>query len=502
MKNISHIDAIFLAILGIFSVLWVYEIVDMIQPYYEFRWAFIIFLISLFVYYVVKNGGISFVSSPKSINQLQEIFEGETYMWKMLRTLKQYRDVWVYGGFLFVYGVIICSLFINTWSLLQYSVWIFCFVYLIAKLLGFQLDFKIPKSHISNTNTLRFFLISLGLFIIVLTLIFNSFEIDTWVRWAWYILLSWVYVCLWMVLFFSWNIRFHRLVSPYNIFSGVLILSLLGFLAFQNGFLNFSKTPPTPPAQQAELVSEPVIAESETISDEVEIAYETRLVSQAYFLSPWLQLGSSGDQVKPLQEVLLNLGYFNEDIDGEFDEWTRLALVEALRTECSWPESTSWIFGSQALSCINDLEISLPVDEPTSWETEALSEQEVWGDTEPVPEQDIQTPGVQESEIQESTVIWEEEVSYETQQVSQVYTLIANLRIWSEWPAVSDLQRVLGQLQYYTGEVSGEFDEGTSQALIDTLKSECSWPESTRGIFWPLAKECIDSLEIPVLQEI
>ena len=61
-----------------------------------------------------------------------------------------------------------------------------------------------------------------------------------------------------------------------------------------------------------------------------------------------------------LQYVLQILGYFTAEASGNFDEETRLALVEALKTECDWPDSTQGIFGPQAKECIDNLEITLP----------------------------------------------------------------------------------------------------------------------------------------------
>jgi hypothetical protein len=89
-------------------------------------------------------------------------------------------------------------------------------------------------------------------------------------------------------------------------------------------------------------------------------------------------------------------------------------------------------------------------------------------------------------------------VEYEQVLVSSNYDIETGLALGSLGQGVSDLQTVLGNLQYFIGEVSGNFNEDTRQALTDALISECEWPESTRGIFGPQAKECIDNLEISI----
>lgn len=80
--------------------------------------------------------------------------------------------------------------------------------------------------------------------------------------------------------------------------------------------------------------------------------------------------------------------------------------------------------------------------------------------------------------------------------VSQVYAIESGLSVWSEWGDVINLQQTLEQLSYYTGAIDWVFDEDTRLALRNTLMGECEWPESTRWIFGPQAKQCIDNLEI------
>lgn len=108
-------------------------------------------------------------------------------------------------------------------------------------------------------------------------------------------------------------------------------------------------------------------------------------------------------------------------------------------------------------------------------------------------------PGIISSEATLDT-LWEadREVSYENVLVGNQYDIPAWLALWSTGESVELLQTVLGNLQYFLWEVDGVFGEDTQSALTQALQEECSWPDTTRGIFGPLAKECIDSLEISI----
>ncbi len=528
MKKYSPIDIAFFAALCIFSIIWIYELIKLLSLYYSFFRATILFLFICLIYFLWKNRRLYSFYVPKVSKQTENLPSFRVLIWKYLLDLKRYKELIVYICFILLCISIIVSMLFNTGTVLLWSIVWFYSIYFLAKLWGFKLNFQISKGSIMRGNGLKFFLITLGGFIVMLTIIFNWFNIELWERNFWYVILSGIYLLLGWVLFFSWDLRLWRLFSVYNILSLFLIWGLVWFLAFQNGFFSFlDPVEEKPVIQREEWLEDPVILEPNIISDEVEVVYETKTVSEAYFLNPGLQLWSSGDQVKPLQEVLLNLWYFNEDIDGEFDEPTRLALVNALRDRCWWPESTRGIFGPQAKACIDTLEISVPVEnietlqeevvsedaiivseevESGSWETlddisqsGALLDEEIREETENIPEETNIEEEISENNGNTET-LWVEEVSYETRSVRETYSLVPDLRLWSSWEAVSDLQRVLGTLQYYIGDITWNFDEATWEALTNALRTECWWPASTRWIFGPLAKTCIDSLNIPVSQ--
>lgn len=193
-----------------------------------------------------------------------------------------------------------------------------------------------------------------------------------------------------------------------------------------------------------------------------EFITEKKKISQLYVLSEWMSLGSNGWQVFSLQEALKHLWYFPYDISGYFWELTQDALRDALIEECNWPESTKGIFGPQAQQCINNLELDVVVENPET----------IFEDTQEVEE------------------IWE------VKKVSELYNLQAGMWVWNIGQQVSDLHEVLSLLGYYNGTQKNNYDEATRVSLRNALIEECNWPESTKGIFGPLAKECIDNLEI------
>jgi hypothetical protein len=60
-----------------------------------------------------------------------------------------------------------------------------------------------------------------------------------------------------------------------------------------------------------------------------------------------------------LQKVLQRLWYFTGLPDGTFTFETKMAIYNALVTECGWPaESTTWVFWKQAKVCLDNLYIT------------------------------------------------------------------------------------------------------------------------------------------------
>lgn len=83
--------------------------------------------------------------------------------------------------------------------------------------------------------------------------------------------------------------------------------------------------------------------------------------------------------------------------------------------------------------------------------------------------------------------------------VKDVYALSPFTKYWSDFFNVIQLQKVLTKLWYYSGISDGTFTFETKLAIYNVLVNECNWPkETTKWVFWPKAKACIDELYISV----
>ena len=112
--------------------------------------------------------------------------------------------------------------------------------------------------------------------------------------------------------------------------------------------------------------------------------------------------------------------------------------------------------------------------------------------------EEVETPAVVERLAEPSFSSVPEEVTpvFVTKNISEMFEFDGFSQLGSSGPEVSKLQESLGLLGYYDGELSGDYDEATRDALTRTLIERCDWPETTRGIFGPLAQECLYGLEV------
>jgi peptidoglycan hydrolase-like protein with peptidoglycan-binding domain len=369
-------------------------------------------------------------------------------------------------------------MFFNTGAMLVWGLLWFTIVYIVMKPLGFKLTTEIQKSELNDMNTLRLFLLSFAVFFIIMKLICDSFALPQNERMSTYIIFSLVYIVAWFFIFFRYTFSFSWIFRPYNIFSLVLVSFLVILLGYNNGLWYIIKDRFT---KEVLVVEEVVVIEEMNlpwiisgeaqIGDTKKIQYENKLVSSVYNIEDWLSLWSTGQSVIDLQKVLGNLQYFIWKVSGNFGEETRLALRDSLIGECSWPVSTSWVFGPQAKECIDNLKISVPIIEQQGNQEIILAEAEIL---------------IVNDDTMSSDIL-----------VSEVYNLQAGMALGSVWIIVSDLQKVLTFLGYYSENISQEFDENTRIALRNTLIGECNWPATTSWIFGPQAKQCIDTLIIP-----
>ena len=90
------------------------------------------------------------------------------------------------------------------------------------------------------------------------------------------------------------------------------------------------------------------------------------------------------------------------------------------------------------------------------------------------------------------------EKTFETRLISDVYTFSGFSALGSSGSEVIKLQEALSLLGTYESEITWEYDEQTKESLTRTLINSCDWPDTTRGIFGPLAQECLNGLEVQI----
>lgn len=377
MKKHTFIDYLFFWALWLFLCISVYEILEFLQPYYNFVFVSFFFILISLSYFIFKRGGSEFLYGNKSIDAIRREISENSFIQSQYQILQAYNNHIVYWGFIGTMVFVIISILFDRDFLLPAAVVLFFIIFSIAKFAGFQLHYSLPqKSSLSSGNAVRFFLITFGVFIVILTHVFNSFWVSDSETWFLYLLLWCAYVFMWGAMFFQWNMKIPKILSTYSILSMSCISILVWVLLFQNGFFQSENIIQDQEigwsedflARESEQIPEQELLQQqqeeaiENISEENEILFETFQVAQEYTLEPGIQLWSFGENVQNLQTVLGKLQYYTWEISGEFDEATRVALSNALKWECSWPESTRWIFGPQAKACIDNLNISVAVN--------------------------------------------------------------------------------------------------------------------------------------------
>lgn len=78
--------------------------------------------------------------------------------------------------------------------------------------------------------------------------------------------------------------------------------------------------------------------------------------------------------------------------------------------------------------------------------------------------------------------------------ISEIFTFLSGTQEGDRGEEVVKLQEALTLIGSFSTPVSGIYDETTKQALTNTLIEKCDWPSTTRGIFWPQAQACINSV--------
>ncbi|MEE0930355.1 MAG: peptidoglycan-binding protein [Acutalibacteraceae bacterium] len=220
--------------------------------------------------------------------------------------------------------------------------------------------------------------------------------------------------------------------------------------------------------------------------------------------STFLKVGSQGEKVKEVQQLLKDLGYFDDEVTGYYGTYTA-ACVKEFQTDANievdgivGPEFMHTIKSENAPSknganTSNESDaIIAPTEEPTEAITEVSTEVVTEAPTEEPTEAitevsteeitEISTEEVTEESTEKSTEeVTEESTEKSTEAVTEAPTeaptlpptpLEDGIMTYGEndvesCSEIADMQTRLTELGYYTAEVTGVFDNNTLLALHD-----------------------------------
>ncbi|MDB9528065.1 peptidoglycan-binding protein [Oscillatoria sp. CS-180] len=146
---------------------------------------------------------------------------------------------------------------------------------------------------------------------------------------------------------------------------------------------------------------------------------------------PTLRIGSTGSAVSELQALLTLLGYFNNPIDGNYEDTTE-AAVQAFQTDIGI--TSDGVVG------------------PATWEKLL-----------PTPSTEFTPPEVPETAAEAADTAKEEE---------ETPIELPTLRQGMRGPAVTRVQETLKARGFYTAAIDGVFGPATETAVMDFQRSE------------------------------
>ncbi len=210
-------------------------------------------------------------------------------------------------------------------------------------------------------------------------------------------------------------------------------------------------------------------------------------VSDYYTFTQNLALGANNEEVKKLEEIMIKLNYFDSDADNLFEEKTKDALTNLLKTECSWPETTKWILWNQATQCLYTLEIDAQVEIPL-WENLQLETSLI--------SNEVQVQPLSSEIVSVIPEVNNQNWSIKKISVREFHTFTQNLALGANNEEVKKLEEIMIKLNYFDSDADNLFEEKSKDALTNLLKTECSWPETTKWILGNRATQCLYTLEI------
>jgi len=390
----------------------------------------------------------------------------------------------------------------------RYLVYFCIGMYGLMKILWFKIGWSLQKISFKSENSL-YFLVIWWCFLYIVT----SYSLDVYDAWKFSSLIYvWVAVVyfLWYSYFFTnlwdrilWRVdtlksrervssRAIRGTSPssnflsrnvYPLMSVFTIILLMWFFYFQS-LGKDSKIDTnilTENIFEQDLQNEIEAAQEWEVEPEFRVAI--RKVSELYEFTNRLEVGNEWDEVQKLQWFLTSKWYYAWELDGIFDEETRVWLRDTLIGECGWPDTKFWVLGTQASVCINNMEVEYKIainsEEQWEWEPELAdnSSDEFSSEVAFSPDQ-LLTP--EEAELAE--------------EIEVVDNAPTELFIDDEWAWVVTLQNTLINLWYLASEADGVFDLTTSLALRSALIGQCGFSEDIEGNYDEAAIACIGTL--------
>ncbi|NDK09544.1 peptidoglycan-binding protein [Candidatus Gracilibacteria bacterium] len=237
---------------------------------------------------------------------------------------------------------------------------VFYVVFMISKFIGYNIDYTVTRYKPSDITALRVFALSYALFMILYSLLLNGSGIGTVAFGIYHLVVSIVFILGGLVVFFDIPFLDYKKLGVYKSASLLVIVALVAILVYNILFAIPRVAAPefADDSSLTDVTTEPVqIVDEEIIADQLPGDTVFESVGENYSLTPGLSVGSSGDGVRDLQEVLARAGYYEGEINGTFDEVLRQSLIRALIETCDWPETTQGVFGPQSKECIDTMQI-------------------------------------------------------------------------------------------------------------------------------------------------
>jgi len=128
--------------------------------HYTFKKAIAIFVILTILYFIRKT------YSKKSIAS------------KILSFLKNNNENFVYGAFILYFIAFFITFVFKVSDIFTYATYAMIMIYAFFKILGFKIDYTLPKTKLNNSVFLRLLLISMSVMLVMTHYILSAYEVS------------------------------------------------------------------------------------------------------------------------------------------------------------------------------------------------------------------------------------------------------------------------------------------------------------------------------------